>query len=131
MERAWRQQQQFVADASHELKTPLTVILANTEILLSQSAGMLPEQRKWAESSREEARRMKGLIDDLLFLARSDASKAAPVFSVFDLSDAVWSAALPFEAVAFEQGVQLLSLIHIWRWRRKERWRSLWPPVRI
>ena len=39
---------------------------------------------------------MKGLIDDLLFLARSDASKAAPVFSVFDLSDAVWSAALPF-----------------------------------
>ena len=111
VERAWRQQQQFVADASHELKTPLTVILANTEILLSQSAGMLPEQRKWAESSREEARRMKGLIDDLLFLARSDASKAAPVFSVFDLSDAVWSAALPFEAVAFEQGVQLCTQI--------------------
>ena len=54
---------------------------------------------------------MKGLIDDLLFLARSDASKAAPVFSVFDLSDAVWSAALPFEAVAFEQGVQLCTQI--------------------
>ena len=110
-ERAWQQQQQFVADASHELKTPLTVILANMGILLSAQDQIGPAEIKWVENTQAEARRMKQLVDDLLFLARADGAKNRLAFSRFSLSDAVWSALLPFEALAFEQGVDLQSEI--------------------
>ncbi len=110
-ERAWKQQQQFVADASHELKTPLTVILANMGILLSAREQIGPQEIKWVENTQAEAQRMKRLVDDLLFLARADSAKSCLTFSRFSLSDAVWSALLPFEALAFEQGVDLQSEI--------------------
>ena len=111
VERAWGQQQQFVADASHELKTPLTVILANMGIVLSHRGERVEQESKWLENTQAEALRMKGLVDDLLFLAKSDAMKAPLQFSEFDLSDAVWSSVLPFESLAFERGVELDSEI--------------------
>lgn len=110
-ERAWEQQRRFVADASHELKTPLTVILANMGILLAHRDETVQSQCRWVENTREEAVRMKKLVDDLLFLARSDSERAALARSAFCLSDTVWSAVLPFEPVAFEQGVDLQSEI--------------------
>ena len=66
-----QQQKQFVADASHELKTPLTVILANAGILLAHSGDIADGQRKWVEYIQAEAQRMKSLVEDLLSLARS------------------------------------------------------------
>jgi len=107
VERAWNQQNQFTADASHELKTPLTVILANTGILLSHPGDTIERQRKWVEYIETEAQRMKGLVDDLLFLAKSDVTAARVVRQQVNLSDVVWSAGLPFESVAFENGVAL------------------------
>ncbi len=107
--RAWTQQKQFVADASHELKTPLTVILANTDILLAHAEDPIATQRKWIEHTRDEAQRMKTMVEDLLFLARSDASPEPQMHTAFDLSDVAWSCLLPFEPVAFEQGVTLES----------------------
>ncbi len=106
---AWTQQRQFVADASHELKTPLTVILANTDILLAHAEDPIETQRKWIEHTRDEAQRMKTMVEDLLFLARSDASPQPHMHTAFDLSDVAWSCLLPFEPVAFEQGVTLES----------------------
>lgn len=111
VERAWSQQQQFVADASHELKTPLTVILANMGIILSHPEETVQRESKWLENTRTEAMRMKGLVDDLLFLAKSDAMKTPLQFAEFDLSDTIWSSILPFESLAFEQGVTLDSAI--------------------
>ncbi|MDD2956296.1 MAG: HAMP domain-containing sensor histidine kinase [Oscillospiraceae bacterium] len=111
VELAWEQQRRFVADASHELKTPLTVILANMGILLAHREDTVEKQSRWVENTQEEAVRMKKLVDDLLFLARSDDGKSAAVYSRFCLSDAVWSGALPFEPVAFEQGAELQSEI--------------------
>lgn len=108
-ERAWRQQKQFVADASHELKTPLTVILANAGILLSQPGNGLEGQRKWLEYIQAEAQRMKGLVEDLLFLAKSDDGRSALQFQPVSLSDTTWESLLPFESVAFEAGVTLDS----------------------
>lgn len=64
VKRAWEQQRQFVADASHELKTPLTVILANTDILLAHKEESIARQEKWVAYIGDEARRMKGLVDD-------------------------------------------------------------------
>ena len=98
-----------MADASHELKTPLTVILTNTGILLSHPEDTVAEQRKWVEYIRDEAQRMRELVEDLLFLARHDAGREPPPDQTVDLSELLWSALLPFEPVAFEQGVELES----------------------
>lgn len=109
VEQAWEQQRQFVADASHELKTPLTVILANTGILLSHQNDTIAQQHKWIENTQAEAVRMKKLVDDLLFLAKSDAVSTPVPHTKLDFSDLIWSSVLPFESVAFEQGVRLDS----------------------
>ncbi|AHM56081.1 sensor protein DltS [Peptoclostridium acidaminophilum DSM 3953] len=108
-EKAWEQQRQFVADASHELKTPLTVILANTGILLSHRQDTIEEQSKWIEHTRAEANRMKKLVDDLLFLAKSDASQTHALQARLNFSDSVWRCLLPFEPVAYEQGITVSS----------------------
>ena len=106
-EKAWKQQRQFVADASHELKTPLTVILANTGIVLAHPDEPVSAQSKWLEYTQEEARQMKGLVEDLLFLAKSDAARQEFHAAELDLSEVVQGCLLPFEPVAFEAGVQL------------------------
>ena len=111
VERAWEQQRQFVADASHELKTPLTVILANIGILLSHRESTIEQQLKWVEYTGAEATRMKQLVDNLLFLAKSDARRMPPPQTPVDLSNIAWSSLLPYESVAFEQGVTLNSSI--------------------
>ena len=108
---AWDQQRQFVADASHELKTPLTVILATTGILLSHPDQAIGQQTKWLENTQAEAQRMKKLVEELLFLARSDTSKVPMVLTPMSLTDTLWSCLLPFETIAFEAGVQLDSHI--------------------
>ena len=111
VERAWEQQRQFVADASHELKTPLTVILANTGIVLSHPEDTARAQSKWLSYTREEAQRMKGLVEDLLFLAKSDAQRASRARLPVDLSGLVTGCLLPFEPVVFEAGVALESTL--------------------
>lgn len=109
VKRAWEQQRQFVADASHELKTPLTVILANIGILQKHPSDTIASQQQWVDSTQTEGERMKQLIDDMLFLAKNDADRSPLVLSRIDLSDALWSSLLPFEALAFERGLSLES----------------------
>ena len=101
---AWAQQEQFLSDASHELKTPLTVILSSAE-LLNQSA--LPEQAVYIDNIREESRRMKLLVEDMLTLSRAQRSAGALPEQMADLSEAAMTAALRFEPVAFEAGKRL------------------------
>ncbi len=106
---AWQKQQQFVADASHELKTPITVMLANTSILLSSSIEDEKEKKKWITYIEQEAKRMKKLVEDMLFLARVDASENLEEHTRIQLSNAVSESVLPFEAVMFESGRELES----------------------
>lgn len=112
VERAWAQQQRFVADASHELKTPLTVVLANLDILRKNPDHTIGQEERWLENTQAEATRMKQLVEDLLFLAKSDAEQGHMPHTRFSISDALYSILLPFEPVAFEKGVTLLSDIH-------------------
>lgn len=104
---AWAQQRRFVADASHELKTPLAVIVANMGIL-QRDQSLPAEDRRWVDGSVEAASQMQGLVGDLLELARTDETKAGDADAMrrvdVDLSDLVESAALEFDAVAFERG---------------------------
>lgn len=67
IEYAWRQQKQFTSDASHELRTPIAVILANLDVL--NSMPMLPEQQPWILRTKTEALRMKKLIEDLFIFS--------------------------------------------------------------
>ncbi len=106
-ENAWNRQQQFVADASHELKTPLTVILANLRILLSHKEDSIASQECWIKNTQSEAESMKNLVEELLFLARSDATLASVPKSAKNLSDLTWNTLLLFEPVAYEQGVTI------------------------
>ena len=99
--RTWQDQQQFISDASHELKTPLTVILSSAD-LLEESAQ--PEQRQYVDNILAESRRMKALVADMLTLSRAESGRAAAPFAPLDLSDLVTDAALRFEPVAFEAG---------------------------
>ncbi len=105
VQKAWEDQRRFVADASHELKTPLTVILANTDIVRAHADESVSSQKKWLDSTKDEGARMKKLIDDLLYLAKSDAAQQKPVLSRVDVSDLVEGSILSFESVAFEAGV--------------------------
>jgi len=108
---AWEQQRRFVADASHELKTPLAVILANTQILEGHE-GVSEDAMRWVKSTSEEANHMKSLVSDLLQLARADATTAGESANAMrhdpvDLSELVEAASLEFDAIAFERGCTL------------------------
>ena len=116
--RVWTQQRRFVADASHDLKTPLTVILANTSIALEHPERSVASQSQWLESTQHEAEAMQGLVGDLLTLAKMDEEEAAaqsgaarPALEEVDLSDVIEGEVLQFESVAFERGVKLGSQV--------------------
>ena len=105
---AWDAQRRFISDASHELKTPLAVILANVQIL-QKSKAINEEDKRWIDRTADEAGHMKGLVEDLLTLARADEAKAGSVGATgpmveIDLSEIVDESALEFDAVAFERG---------------------------
>lgn len=109
VEQAWNQQQQFVADASHELKTPLTVILANNSLIMADPSTSVASQMKWIESTEQEAKLMQGLVNDMLYLTRSDLGQGTQGMGKerVDFSDVVESIVLTFESVAFDRGVMI------------------------
>lgn len=104
---AFDKQKQFIADASHELKTPLTIINTNADVLLSNSEDTIHNQSKWLHYIKSEAERMTSLTNDLLYLTEMDDSRSTMVYSKFNLSEAVENIILTMEAVIFEKHVAL------------------------
>ena len=105
VEKTWSQQKQFIADASHELKTPLTVLLANMDILENNKSDTIQSQIKWIQASKQEAKQMKNLIEEMLFLAKSDANRIDNSKSTINVSDTLFSLILSMEVIAFEKNV--------------------------
>ena len=99
VERAWRQQRQFVGDAAHDLKTPLTVILANSAILLEEPSMEEGERAKWIRSTQAEARGMQTLVEDMLLtMAPEDDERPTAA-----KAKAVSAEAVAAEGVAFSE----------------------------
>ncbi|MGN1066872.1 MAG: sensor histidine kinase [Candidatus Fimimonas sp.] len=101
VEESWNKQKQFVADASHELKTPLSVIMANNDVIMSHKDETVESQMKWLENTRSEAQRMADLVADLLFLAKNDDGLKVQMENV-NFSDCVSSVVLGYDAVFYE-----------------------------
>ncbi len=97
VEEAFEKQKQFIADSSHELKTPLSILSANVDVLEMEIG-----QNKWMSQMKLQTRRMNQLIHELLVLAKTEAKGANTVFAEFNLSHAILNTVLPFEVVAFE-----------------------------
>jgi signal transduction histidine kinase len=113
---AWERQRRFVADASHELKTPLTVILANNSLLATHPDRTIGEQAQWIASTQAEAQRMDSLVRDLLLLAQADEKEQPQkaqlnALPTVDLSALLGRGLLQFEAVFFERGIELTANI--------------------
>jgi two-component system sensor histidine kinase CiaH len=92
-------QKQFITDASHELKTPLSIISADSSVLEME----LGENNKWIRSIHHQIRRMDQLIKDLLTLSKSEEMIEQAPFASFDISGAVESSVNNFEALADSQ----------------------------
>ena len=106
VERARRRQLEFTADASHELRTPVTVIEAEVGLALT-----LPRDgtsyRSTLARIRTEGNRLRGIVEDLLFLARFDAKAPAPGDEAVDLVTLAEACVLRFAAVAEAKDIRL------------------------
>ena len=101
VDRALEQQRQFVADASHELKTPLSVIMANAELLQSQDS--ISKQENFAERILSVSYQMRTLVENLLDMARVDNGAATVFMEDLDMSQLVSDAALSFQLLYEDQ----------------------------
>ncbi|MGN7358985.1 sensor histidine kinase [Paenibacillus sp. SAF-054] len=105
VQEAFDKQKRFIADASHELKTPLAVINTNADVLLATSEETIESQSKWLQRIKSETERMKTLTNDLLYLTQMDDAQSRRIFIPFDLSEAVEGVILTMEAIIFEKEI--------------------------
>lgn len=101
---AFERQRQFISNAGHELKTPITIIAANADVLHREIG-----DNKWLSYIQNQNERMAALVNDLLTLARTDESGQKPQLERFNLSGACMDCALEFESTAYEGGKAFLT----------------------
>jgi len=95
-------QKQFITDAGHELKTPLTVISANMDVLQLETG-----ENEWIRSTQKQVAGLRGLVNELIYLSRLDEEDARLQLSRVDLKPLVEEAAEPFAAMAEFSGKSL------------------------
>lgn len=103
VEDAWNRQKRFVEDASHELKTPIAVVMSSADLLLSHPGEENGRAEQWTRNIKEESLRMRALVEDMLSLARVERS-APEVKEHVDFSALTEDCLLQLEAMAYETG---------------------------
>ncbi len=99
---SYEKQKQFITDANHELKTPLTLIMTNLDIAESELG-----KNDWLDDARKESQKMSVLVNRLVSLARMDEADNKPVLCRFSLSDAVEDTASAFQSAVEASGKTL------------------------
>lgn len=115
VQNAWEEQKQFVADASHELKTPLTVILTNAELLQSPEYNPAAKTR-FAENILTLAQEMRALVEELLDLSRADRESMKLAMEPVNLSAAIEQSVCLFEPLFFENSQALCNELESGIW---------------
>jgi signal transduction histidine kinase len=110
LESAFRRVTQFTADASHELRTPVAIIRTTSEVMQASPGGSQEHQAEWLQVARQ-AERMSSLIDDLLLLARTDASSAGLAFETIDLAEVVRAALGEIKVLVVASDLRLTTSI--------------------
>ena len=103
----FEKQKQFIADASHELKTPLAIIKTNTSLILSQPDDTIKNQSKWINYINSQTDRMSILINEMLSLAKMDTCENQLQLSHINMSKIVESMLLMFDAIIYENNINL------------------------
>lgn len=103
----WEKQRQFVADASHELKTPLSIIAANYDALLINQDETIKSQKEWLDYMKIGMDKMAKLINDLLSLAKIENVIVHVERTPFNISETILEVMASFEAMLQEKGITL------------------------
>ena len=103
----FKKQKQFIDDASHELKTPLSIIKTNTSLILSHPDDTIKNQSKWINYINSQTDRMSELISEMLSLAKMDTAENKLPLSPINMSKIVESMILMFDAVLYENNIEL------------------------
>ena len=101
--RNMEQQKRFITDASHELKTPLTVISTNMELLQMEQPG-----NPWVQSTQKQTASLRHLVDELVYLSRMEEENPTLQMEPLRVASLVRDAAEPFQAMAEYNGTELL-----------------------
>ena len=104
---AWEKQRQFIADASHELKTPLAIIHANTEALLLDTESNSKNRQKWIRYIKDETIRMSRLIKELLYMAKVEENPNHEIYTEFDFGQCISDMCTALEAIIYEKNIIL------------------------
>ena len=102
----YNRQKQFIADASHELRTPLAVISASVDAVTASGEESINSQKEWFDYIRAELKRTGKLVDDLLYLAKSESIRSESNLP-FDLSTVCETVCASMEAVLYDCGKSL------------------------
>lgn len=104
---SYEKQKQFITDASHELKTPLTIISANSEIL-----EMMYGKDEWIDGIEKQSDRMRDLVNSLVILTKMDEEKQDFICNEFSISDAVYDTVMAFEGLCKKNKKELHIEVH-------------------
>ena len=105
---AWQKQLDFTADASHELRTPISVIQTNLELVMDNPDETVGSQMKWLKNIEAENKRMTKLVEDLLTLSRAGTDQQFLEVETFMLDKAVLETLTPFEPIASLKNIELI-----------------------
>lgn len=111
MKIAWDNQQRFFSDASHELKTPLSIITANIGVLYANKEETINSQIKWLEYALNGTKRMSGLVQSMLTLSKIETNNTFLSKSRVDISNTLIEAVNSFEAAASDKNIDMTNHI--------------------